>query len=156
MGAFLITGGAGFIGRHLSAELLRAGHSVRILDALVEQAHSPGEDLRFSHEVDFIRADMRDVATVRRALQGVDGVFNLAAEVGVGQSMYEIERYVSANGLATAILLQEITAYPVRRVVVASSMSIYGEGLARRANGELACPRGSACKQQTRDIHKYD
>ncbi len=135
MGFYLITGGAGFIGRHLSNELLRAGYRVRVLDSLVEQAHAPGSDIRLRRDVEFIEADLRDTAAVRRALKGVDGVFNLAAEVGVGQSMYEIERYVGANDLGTAVLMQEIMTQPVKRVVVASSMSIYGEGMYRAGDG---------------------
>ena len=140
MAIYLITGGAGFIGRHLSVELLNAGHEVRILDSLVEQAHRASHaDLAFPVEVDFLRADLRDARMVRRALEGVEGVFHLAAEVGVGQSMYEIERYVSANDLGTAVLLQQMIDQPVKRIVVASSMSVYGEGL-------YLTPDGSRCE----------
>lgn len=129
MALYLITGGAGFIGRHLSAELMAAGHEVRILDSLVEQAHQPQADLGFPFGTRFYEGDVRDPALLREALAGVDGVFHLAAEVGVGQSMYEIERYVSANDLGTAILMQQLIDRPPRRIVVASSMSVYGEGL---------------------------
>src|SRR5690554_7569387 len=129
MAFYLIAGGAGFIGRHLCWELLRHGHEVRVLDSLVEQVHPSGAVIDLGRDVEFIEGDLRDAAAVRRAIAGVDGVFNLAAEVGVGQSMYEIERYVAANDLGTAILMQELMEQPVRRVVVASSMSIYGEGL---------------------------
>lgn len=131
---YLITGGAGFIGRHLTRALLAGGHDVRVLDSLVEQAHPPASD-PLPHAIDFIEADLRDRRAVRRALQSVDGVFHLAAEVGVGQSMYEIERYVGANDLGTAVLFQELIEHPVRRVVVASSMSVYGEGLYETADG---------------------
>ncbi|SNS10856.1 MULTISPECIES: NAD(P)-dependent oxidoreductase [unclassified Azospirillum] len=128
LGTFLITGGAGFIGRHLARELLAHGHRVRILDALVQQVHGDGlPDL--PEGVEFIQADLRDMAAVSRALEGVDGVYHLAAEVGVGQSMYEIERYVSGNDVGTAVLLQAMIDKPVRRIVVASSMSVYGEGV---------------------------
>lgn len=136
MGFFLIAGGAGFIGRYLCEELLQHGHRVRILDSLVEQAHGSDTAVRFPREVEFLKGDLRDPLKVCQALEGVDGVFNLAAEVGVGQSMYEIERYVGANDLGTAILMQEIMTRPVRRVVVASSMSIYGEGLYLTDGGE--------------------
>lgn len=135
MGSYLIAGGAGFIGRYLCEELLRSGHSVRVLDSLVEQVHERDEGIAFPAEVEFVEADLRDTDAVRRALAGMDGVFNLAAEVGVGQSMYEIERYVAANDLGTAVLMQEIMTQPVRRVVVASSMSIYGEGLYQSSAG---------------------
>jgi dTDP-L-rhamnose 4-epimerase len=139
MGLYLITGGQGFIGKHLTDELLGAGHEVRIIDSLVEQAHggrtAPAKNGAartngHSHAVEIIRADIRDRAAIRQALKGVDGVFHLAAEVGVGQSMYEIERYVGANDVGTAVLLEEMTRQTVPRVIVASSMSVYGEGLA--------------------------
>lgn len=124
---YLVTGGSGFIGRYLCRELLEIGAEVRVLDALIDQVHGGGAAPIEGVEV--IRADMRDAPAVRAALDGVDGVFHLAAEVGVGQSMYEIDRYVGANDLGTAVLLQELIANPVRRIVVASSMSVYGEGL---------------------------
>lgn len=133
MATYLITGGAGFIGRHLSEELMTAGHQVRILDSLVEQAHQPGSEILAG--VEFFEGDVRDASLVRAAANGVDGIFHLAAEVGVGQSMYEIERYVGANDLGTAVLMQQLIDRPPRRIVVASSMSVYGEGLYRGADG---------------------
>jgi dTDP-L-rhamnose 4-epimerase len=84
-----------------------------------------------------IRGDVRDKAAVASALQGVDSVVHLAAEVGVGQSMYEVERYTSTNDVGTAVLFEALIDRPVRRVVTASSMSIYGEGLYRDADGAL-------------------
>lgn len=134
----LITGGAGFIGRHLAAALLRRGREVRVLDTLIPQVHGDAawpEDL--DREVELIRGDVRDGAAMRHALLGVDAVVHLAAEVGVGQSMYAVERYVGTNDLGTAVLFQALTERPVRRVVVASSMSVYGEGLYRDADGAL-------------------
>jgi dTDP-L-rhamnose 4-epimerase len=132
---YLVTGGAGFIGRHLCAELIDAGHDVRVLDSLVEQAHRCVTDDEILRKVTFIRGDVRDSEAVKDAVAGADGVFHLASEVGVGQSMYEIERYVSANDLGTATLLQRIVQDPVKRIVVASSMSIYGEGLYAAGDG---------------------
>lgn len=134
----LVTGGAGFIGRCLASKLLAAGHEVRVLDSFVEQAHG-GErpDEALFREVELIRGDVRDDAAVARAVAGIDSVVHLAAEVGVGQSMYAITRYVGANDLGTAVLLQALIDRPVRRVVVASSMSIYGEGLYRDVDGTL-------------------
>jgi dTDP-L-rhamnose 4-epimerase len=126
----LITGGAGFIGSHLADELLARGDRVRALDALVGQVH--GEGVRppyLSDDVELCVGDVRDSDAVRSALDGVDSVVHLAARVGVGQSMYELAEYTSANSLGTAVLLQAIAEHPVRKVVVASSMSIYGEGL---------------------------
>ncbi|TIM73575.1 MAG: NAD-dependent epimerase/dehydratase family protein, partial [Mesorhizobium sp.] len=78
---------------------------------------------------ELIKGDVRDRAAVAEALQGVDATVHLAAEVGVGQSMYEIARYVGANDLGTATLLEALIKHPVERIVVASSMSVYGEGL---------------------------
>ncbi len=133
-GTYLITGGAGFIGRYLCEELLAQGYHVRVLDGLIEQVHGSVAP-RLADDIEFIHGDIRDAASIDRALVGVDGVFHLAAEVGVGQSMYEIARYVGANDLGTAILLERLIARPVERLVVASSMSVYGEGLYRRADG---------------------
>jgi dTDP-L-rhamnose 4-epimerase len=127
----LITGGAGFIGSHLSNELLEKGYSVRILDNLAPQVHGP-ERRRpqyLSREVELIIGDVRDPATVRRALQGIDAVYHLVAIVGVGQSMYEIQEYTSVNNIGTAVLLEALIERPVERLIVASSMSVYGEGL---------------------------
>ena len=134
----LITGGAGFIGRTVCSELLRRGQRVRVLDSLIEQVHGGVERPEgLDPEVELIRADVRDGAAVARALKGVDSVVHLAAEVGVGQSMYEVERYTSVNDVGTAVLFEKLIASPVRRVVTASSMSIYGEGLYRDADGGL-------------------
>src|SRR3712207_3929185 len=88
-------------------------------------------------EVELIVGDVRDEAALQRALRGVGSVVHLAAEVGVGQSMYAVDRYVSVNEYGTAALFQRLIDRPVRRVVVASSMSIYGEGLYRAADGAL-------------------
>jgi dTDP-L-rhamnose 4-epimerase len=140
----LVTGGAGFIGSHLVDALLARGHAVRVLDSLEPQVHGgagtaptwlpPAAELRV--------ADVREHAAVRAALDDVDAVFHQAAVVGIGQSMYEIERYVSANTLGAAVLLEELVARRgrLRRVVVASSMSLYGEGAYRDAEGRLVYP----------------
>jgi dTDP-L-rhamnose 4-epimerase len=135
----LITGGAGFIGSHLADNLLRHGYQVRALDCLARQVH--GEDAArpdyLDPEVELITGDVRDPESVRRSLAGVDAVFHLAAKVGVGQSMYQIVDYTAANNGATAVLLEALIEHPVERLVVASSMSIYGEGLYRAADGTL-------------------
>ena len=126
----LITGGAGFIGCHVAARLLRAGYRVRILDSFIEQVHPPGARRNaVLSETELVVGDVRDAVAVRRVLRGADKLIHLAAEVGVGQSMYAIDRYVSVNDLGTAVLFQALTEHRVERVVVASSMSIYGEGL---------------------------
>ncbi|QEE40967.1 MULTISPECIES: SDR family NAD(P)-dependent oxidoreductase [unclassified Methylobacterium] len=134
----LITGGAGFIGSHLARALLTRNYRVRVLDSLIEQVHgTEAEPKRLPHEVEFIEGDVRDAAALIRALDGVGAIVHLAAEVGVGQSMYAVERYVSVNDCGTAALFQQLIDRPVRRVVVASSMSIYGEGLYRAGDGSI-------------------
>ncbi len=125
----LITGGAGFIGTYVATSLLAAGHTVRILDSLIDQVHPPSAERNpVLDHVEFFHGDVRDAALVTRALTGADKLVHLAAEVGVGQSMYAIDRYVSVNDGGTAVLLQALIKQRVQRVVVASSMSIYGEG----------------------------
>ena len=134
----LITGGAGFVGSHLADELLAHGYRVRAFDDLSPQVH--GESRRPEYldpDVELIGGDIRDPEAVARALHGVDAVFHLAALVGVGQSMYEIRRYTEVNNVGTAVLLEALASRPVERLVVASSMSIYGEGLYRSADGRL-------------------
>jgi dTDP-L-rhamnose 4-epimerase len=127
----LITGGAGFIGSHLADTLLQHGHRVRALDSLSPQVHGgDGERPAYlSPDVELVRGDVRDASAVRHALNGIDAVYHFAAAVGVGQSMYEVADYTSVNNVGTAVLLEALIARPVQRLVVASSMSIYGEGL---------------------------
>jgi dTDP-L-rhamnose 4-epimerase len=143
----LVTGGAGFIGSHLADNLLERGYEVRVIDNLSEQVHGV-EGRRPSYldrEVEFIPGDVGDPAAIRRALRGIDGVVHLAAMVGVGQSMYELAQYTANNNLATAVLLEALIERPVARLVVASSMSIYGEGLYRTSDGRpVTCERTAA------------
>lgn len=135
----LITGGAGFIGSHVADELLTRGHRVRVLDDLTPQVHGPERRLPgyLGPDVEVHVGDVRDPAAVRRALAGVDAVVHLAAAVGVGQSMYEIEHYVATNAVGTGVLLEALLERPARRLVVASSMSVYGEGRCKRADGRF-------------------
>ncbi|HEV7415360.1 MAG TPA: NAD-dependent epimerase/dehydratase family protein [Tianweitania sediminis] len=130
----LVTGGCGFIGRYVVEELLAEGHQVRVLDGLIEQVHGDAAPV-LDERVEFIHAQMTDADAVSRALDGMDSVIHLAAEVGVGQSMYEIARYVGANDLGTAVLLEKMIGKPIKRIVVASSMSVYGEGLYETSDG---------------------
>ncbi|MFL5236777.1 MAG: NAD-dependent epimerase/dehydratase family protein [Rhizomicrobium sp.] len=135
----LITGGAGFVGSHLADELLQSGYDVRALDKLAPQVHGEraGRPDYLADDVDLLVGDVRDRSAVARALKGVDAVYHFAATVGVGQSMYQIAEYTSVNGEGTAILLEALARNPVERLIVASSMSIYGEGLYATRHGEL-------------------
>jgi len=136
MTTVLITGGAGFIGCNLATLLREYGYRVRVLDSLLDQVHG-AQPLRLPRDVEFVEGDVRDADAVKTALKGADRVVHLAAEVGVGQSMYAIDRYVSVNDYGTAVLFQQLIERPVERVVVASSMSIYGEGLYRSTDGAI-------------------
>jgi dTDP-L-rhamnose 4-epimerase len=134
----LITGGAGFIGSHLADELIAKGYKVRILDCLLPQVHGTfaQRPSYLNPDAELTVGDIRDTARMRQALKGVDMVVHLAAAVGVGQSMYEIEHYTSINNLGTASLLQSLVSTSVEKLVVASSMSIYGEGAYRNHHGD--------------------
>jgi dTDP-L-rhamnose 4-epimerase len=135
----LITGGAGFLGSHLADELLAHGYQVRVLNVLSPQVHGMRQErpTYLSPEVELVYRDICDADAVRRALHDVSAVFHFAAAVGVGQSMYELEKYLGINILGTAVLLEALMEHPVETLVVASSMSIYGEGLYRAADGGL-------------------
>ncbi len=143
----LVTGGAGFIGSHLVDALVAEGHRVRVLDALVPQVHGEAAErpAHLNPAAEFIRADVCDEQALARALEGVEAVYHEAAEVGVGQSMYEMQRYVRANTFATSALLEHVVARKdrIKKLVVASSMSIYGEGA-------YACPVHGAVFPQLR------
>jgi dTDP-L-rhamnose 4-epimerase len=147
----LITGGAGFIGSHLADELLSCGHRVRVLDNLSLQVHGP-ERKRPAYldaDVELVVGDVQDPEAVRRSLKGIDAVYHFAAAVGVGQSMYQIARYTASNTLGTAVLLEQLSTHRVERLIVASSMSIYGEGLYRAPDGTLR-PHAKRTPEQLR------
>jgi dTDP-L-rhamnose 4-epimerase len=149
----LITGGAGFIGSHVADLLLSCGYAVRILDKLIPQVHGNGRSPRHVHaDAELVVGDICDAEAVETAVKNVDAVLHLAAEVGVGQSMYEIVSYTRTNDLGTAVLLEELARHPVERLVCASSMSIYGEGLARRQNGEMVAPAERPISQLRRGL----
>ena len=143
-GPVLVTGGAGFIGSHLVDALVARGLRVRVLDALEPQVHGPGasEARYLPRGVEFLRGSVTEPGALDWALRNVPAVVHLAAQVGVGQSMYAIDSYVSDNALGTAVLLDRIVngGHGVRRLVVASSMSIYGEGRYRCAACGLVAP----------------
>lgn len=139
----LVTGGAGFLGSHMVDALLAAGHQVRVFDNLSQQVHPNGYPDYLSRDIEFVEGDMRDIEAVRKAVRGVDVIYHLAAAVGVGQSMYEIAHYIGVNTQGTANLLQALldTKVPVEKLVVASSMSIFGEGkYLCETCGEMAPP----------------
>lgn len=133
----LITGGAGFIGLKLARALLAAGHDVTALDNLSPQIHGVIPAVSLPNGLTLIRADVADIDAYARVLANADAVFHLAAETGTGQSMYQIGRYVTVNDLGTARLLEAIAEAPTRprRIVLASSRSVYGEGAYRLADG---------------------
>jgi dTDP-L-rhamnose 4-epimerase len=132
----LVTGGAGFIGSHLVDLLLREGCAVRVFDNLEPQVHGAIDQppAYLSREAEFVRGDVRDREALRKALEGCDAVVHDAAMVGVGQSQYQVQRYIDVNVNGTAVLLDILVneKTSVERMLVASSMSIYGEGLYRR------------------------
>ena len=147
MNRVLVTGGAGFIGSFVVEELLRRGADVRVLDSLEPQVHEDGEAPDYLHpDAELVTADILDRGALAAALRGVDSVVHLAAAVGVGQSMYQLRRYVDINSGGTAALLEAIAGSSVQRIVVASSMNVYGEGEYVDARGRAvdAAPRGRA------------
>ena len=147
----LITGGAGFIGSHVADALIARGDRVRVLDSLEPQVHGAIDRPAYLHrDVELRIADVRDRQAVDAALRGVDAVVHLAAAVGVGQSMYAVEKYTSVNAVGTAVLLEALAERRVQRLVVASSMSVYGEGLYMTEDGEVA----EACTRHLDDLRR--
>jgi dTDP-L-rhamnose 4-epimerase len=152
----LITGGAGFIGSHLCDELLRYEYEVTVLDNLNEQVHGINCERPeyLSSKVHLVVGDIRDAEVVEKLVKKSDIIIHLAALVGVGQSMYKICEYTSVNNLGTAVLLEAIIKHPVKKLIVASSMSIYGEGVYQD-------PEGRAYENVSRTledlkIHQWD
>lgn len=152
----LITGGAGFIGSYVTKLLLSKGYKVTILDNLDEQVH--GKEKKWpvylvKHKnLNLVLGDVRNRAEVAGALDNADAVIHLAAAVGVGQSMYMIEHYCSVNIMGSAILLEEIIKRKdkIKKILVASSMSIYGEGLYKNSNGDLVYPKPRSIAQMVK------
>lgn len=138
----LVTGGAGFVGSHMVDALLRAGHEVRVFDNLTDQVHPSGAPPYLQKDAEFQNGDMRDLQSLHRAIEGVEVIYHLAAAVGVGQSMYEIARYMEINTQGTANLLQVLldSKLKLEKLVVASSMSIYGEGQYRCEEHGMVAP----------------
>lgn len=128
----LVTGGAGFIGSHVADALLASGHEVVAYDSLDSQVHGPsgGRPHYLSPDVELVIGDIRDESSLAPQVRSADAVIHLAAAVGVGQSMYDIRRYTDVNAVGVATLLQVLAddRGKVSKLVVASSMSVYGEG----------------------------
>jgi dTDP-L-rhamnose 4-epimerase len=145
----LVTGGAGFIGSHVTEALVAAGHEVRVLDALLPAAHPrrPAPDELGGAEL--VVADVRDGAAVERALGGVDAVAHQAAMVGLGVDVQDLPAYVGINDLGTAVLLAAMDRAGVGRLVLASSMVVYGEG-------RYACERHGAVRPGPRAAADLD
>jgi len=162
----LVTGGAGFIGSHLVDNLVAEGHQVKMLDSLEPQVHT-GKPEYLNPNAEFILGDIRNEDVLRKALKDVEVVFHHAAAVGVGQSMYQIHKYTDVNTGGTARLLDVLVngGYKIEKLIVASSMSIYGEGTykcgrcgivypklrsdeqLREGKWELPCPKCSEVTQ---------
>ena len=165
----LVTGGCGFIGSHLVDGLVQAQHEVRVLDSLEYQVHEDRLPSYLNPNAEYIFGDIRDEDTLRRAIADVDVIFHQAAAVGVGQSMYEIKKYTEVNVMGTAKLLELLVngSHNVSKLIVASSMSIYGEGpylcsacgpvnprlrtqeQLKSGDWEMKCPR---CGQEVRPL----
>lgn len=151
----LVTGGAGFVGSHLVDALVKKGYRVRVLDNLEPQVH--GISLKkpeyLNKACQFIKGDVRDERAFKKAIYGMDAIYHLAATVGVGQSMYQIKKYIEVNTLGTAVLLDLLvnTKNKIRKLIIASSMSIYGEGAYKCEDCGLVYPKlrsGQQLKQR--------
>ena len=165
----LVTGGAGFIGSHVVDRLLAAGHRVRVLDCLDPQVHAGGSAGGAAPSVapfpghldpaaEAVRGDLAEAGVADAALEGVDRVVHLAAAVGVGQSMYEIAGYTRANDLATAQLLEAVVRRrgDVKRLTVASSMSVYGEGRYEDADGNPVPPEATGRRREDLEADRWE
>jgi dTDP-L-rhamnose 4-epimerase len=139
----LVTGGCGFIGSHLVDRLVSEGHKVRVYDFLEPQIHGFKKPVYLNKGAEYIYADIRNREKLKKALKGMEFVFHEASRVGVGQSMYEIEKYVAHNSYGTAVLLDLLvnTKNKVQKIVAASSMTIYGEGAYRCVSCGVVYPQ---------------
>jgi dTDP-L-rhamnose 4-epimerase len=128
----LITGGAGFIGSFLVDRLINDGHRVRIFDNLDPQVHPGGrEPDHLNRRAEFVRGDVCDYDSLRKAVDEMEVISHHAAAVGIGQSQYQVKHYVDVNIGGTANLLDILAnhTHRVKKLIVAASMSSYGEGL---------------------------
>ncbi|HHV75363.1 SDR family NAD(P)-dependent oxidoreductase [Thermoanaerobacterium thermosaccharolyticum] len=146
METILITGGAGFIGGYIAEKLHDKGYKIIVYDNLSPQVHGNNADLPdyLKEKVEFIKADVRDIEQFKNAIQKSDKIIHLAAETGVGQSMYEIDRYVDVNVRGTSILWDILAneKHNIKKVVLSSSRAVYGEGKYKCKNCGIIYPRG--------------
>jgi dTDP-L-rhamnose 4-epimerase len=141
MSKVLVTGGAGFIGSHLVDKLVEMGDEVVVVDSLEEQVHKKRPNY-LNPETQYVFGDIRDESVLAKAIEDVEVIFHEAAAVGVGQSMYQVEKYVDVNTMATAKLLDVLVnkEHEVKKLIVASSMSIYGEGAYKCEDCDIVNP----------------
>ncbi len=150
----LVTGGAGFIGSHIVDELVRQKHDVRVIDNLDQQVHLGKKPEYLNPKAEYIFDDIRNHEIRDRAFEDMEVVFHEAAAVGVGQSMYQIGHYVHCNTYATADMLEYIvnSNHPIKKIIVASSMSIYGEGAYECDDCGVIYPRLRAEEQMKKHV----
>lgn len=135
----LVTGGAGFIGQHAVREFLARGHEVRVMDSLRADVHA-GQSWSPPANVDVVEADVRDTGALDGALAGMDAVAHLAAKVGLGVDVQDLPDYAASNDVGTAELLAAMARANVKRLTLASSMVVYGEGLGTCAEHGATIP----------------
>ncbi|MET0568137.1 MAG: NAD-dependent epimerase/dehydratase family protein [Hyphomicrobiaceae bacterium] len=126
----LVTGGAGFIGQHVVGEFRTRGHEVRVMDSLRADVHAGRTGSR-PLDIEIVKADVRDAGALDHALAGIEAVVHLAAKVGLGVDVQDLPDYASSNDVGTAELLAAMARAKVKRLTLASSMVVYGEGLGR-------------------------
>jgi dTDP-L-rhamnose 4-epimerase len=137
----LVTGGAGFIGSHVATALAEAGHDVRLLDSLRPDVHREPPEL----DLPLVVGDVRDPDAVAAALTGVEVVVHHAAMVGMGVDLDDLPGYAGCNDLGTAVLLAQAARAGIGRLVLASSMVVYGEG-------RYDCPLHGPVRPAPRDV----
>jgi dTDP-L-rhamnose 4-epimerase len=145
----LVTGGAGFIGSHIADALLDRGYDVRVLDNLEPRVHPRGRPAYVKREIEFIEGDVRGRSTMERALEGVEVVFHQAA---YQDYMPDYSKFFHSNVVSTALLFELIRELklPIRKIVVASSQSVYGEGQYKCAEHGVVLPDARSVEQLDR------
>src|SRR5947207_9707609 len=135
----LVTGGAGFIGSFIVDALIQRGYEVTIFDNFEPQVHNGIIPKYLNPNARFISGDVRDYEALKAAVKGAEAIFHEAAMVGVGQSMFQVRKYVDVNSGGTANLLDILAneQHSVQKLIVASSMSLYGEGLYQTKDGRI-------------------